>query len=129
MLAARDLKSRATRSAVLALPESPLANATADRLRRAGWRVYRATDCAGLRRLAWRVIPEVVVLPADGFDESGWLTCAKLLRASPRLRVILVGEPGGRAYARFVGAEALVSADATAEELAECVDGSVTQTA
>lgn len=129
MLAARDLASRTTRSVVLALPESALAHEAADRLRRAGWRVDRAADCAELRRIAWRAVPEVVVLPADGFDESGWLTCAKLLRASPRLRVILVGAPDGQAYARFVGAEVLVPADATAEELADCVEGTVTQTA
>ena len=128
MLAARDLANRATRSAVLALPDSPLARDTADRLRRSGWRVYRATACAGLRRLAWQVMPEVVVLQADGFDESGWLTCVKLLRASPRLRVILVGSPEGQSYARFVGAETLVPADATAEELVDCVNGAVVQT-
>jgi hypothetical protein len=79
--------------------------------------------------LAWRVIPEAVVLAADGFDESGWLTCAKLLRASPRLRVILVGGSGGQAYARFVGAETLLPSDVTAEDLADCVDGTVVQTA
>jgi DNA-binding response OmpR family regulator len=129
MLAGRDLAGRATRSVVIALPESHLATETAARLRHAGWRVYRAADCAGLRRLAWRALPEAVVLPASGFDETGWLTCAKLLRASPRLRVILVGEQDGREYARFVGAEALVPADATAEELADCVEGSVVQTA
>jgi hypothetical protein len=129
MLAARDLAGRATRTVVFGLPHSTFADEAADRLRRAGWRVYRATDCAGLRRLAWRAMPEVVVLPADGFDESGWLTCAKLLRASPRLRVILVGPAGEQAYARFVGAEALLPADATAEDLADCVDGAVMQTA
>ena len=129
MLAARDLANRASRSVVLALPDSPLAAETADRLRRSGWRVYRATDCTGLRRLAWRALPEVVVLPAEGFDESGWLTCAKLLRASPRLRVILVGARDGRDYALFVGAESLVPGDGTAEELAGCVESAVVQTA
>jgi DNA-binding response OmpR family regulator len=127
MLAARDLAGWATRTVVLAMPHSAFTDAAADRLRRAGWRVYRATDCGGLRRLAWRALPEVVVLPADGFDESGWLTCAKLLRASPRLRVILVGPAGEQAYARFVGAEALLPADATADDLADCVEGSLLQ--
>ena len=108
MLAARDLAGRATRTAVLALPESTLSAATAVRLRRSGWRVFPAATCDAVRGLVSRVTPEVVVLPADGSDESGWLTCAKLLRTSPRLRVILVGDPtaDGPGYVRFVGAEA-----------------------
>src|SRR3954469_14053416 len=129
MLAARDFAGRATRTVILGLPHSTFADDAADRLRRSGWRVYRATDCAGSRRLAWQAVPEVVVLPADGFDESGWLTCAKLLRASPRLRVILVGPAGEQAYARFVGAEALLPASATGEDLTDCVEGSVVETA
>ncbi|HEY1376451.1 MAG TPA: hypothetical protein VGF55_06635 [Gemmataceae bacterium] len=117
-----------TRSVVLALPASEPAAAAADRLRRAGWRVYRATSCADLRRLVSRVRPEAVALAADGFDESGWLTCAKLLRDEPHLRVILVGDPpaDGAEYARFVGAEALVPADVTADELADRVVGAAT---
>jgi DNA-binding response OmpR family regulator len=114
---------------VLALPHSPFADEAAGRLRRSGWRVYRATDCAGLRHLAWRAMPEVVVLPAEGFDESGWLTCVKLLRSSPRLRVILVGPAGEQAYAQFVGAEALLPADVTADDLADCIEAAVVQTA
>src|SRR4029079_2821687 len=99
------------------------------RLRRSGWRVYRATDCAGLRHLAWRAMPEIVVLPAEGVDESGWLTCVKLLRSSPRLRGILVGPAGEQAYAQFVGAEALLPADVTAADLADCIEAAVVQTA
>jgi DNA-binding response OmpR family regulator len=105
---------------VLALPESAQ---IADRLRRSGWRVYRVADCDALRRLTCHMTPDVVVLPADGADESGWLTCAKLMRAIPRLRVIVVGEPTAEAadLARFVGAEA-VSSDVTMDELADHID-------
>jgi DNA-binding response OmpR family regulator len=105
------------------LPASGLAADATDLLSQAGWRVYRASDCDGLRRLAWRALPEVVVLPALGFDESGWLTCVKLLRASPRLRVILIGTPDDQDYARFVGATALVSDHVSAVELVDLIMG------
>jgi hypothetical protein len=130
MVAARDLATSATRSVILALPESAVTAATAGRLRRKGWRVYCAATCDALRRLTCRITPEVVVLPADGSDESGWLTCAKLLREIPRLRMIVVGEPtaDGADYARFIGIEALVPDDIPAYELADYVEGSALQT-
>ena len=110
MVATRDHSDRATHSVVLALPNSAVQNAAADRLQRAGWRVYRAATIASLRRLACRLAPEVIVMSVDGSDESGWLTCAKLLRGAPRMRVIVVGETTAkeRALARFIGAEALL---------------------
>jgi DNA-binding response OmpR family regulator len=124
MKAARNLTER---SVVLALPESAVTTEAANRLRESGWRVHRASGCDSLRRLACRKSPEVVVLPADGFDESGWLTCAKLLRAAPRLRVIVVGEPTAEAsdMARFTGVEALVPADISAADLVDRVEGAV----
>ncbi|HEX4590641.1 MAG TPA: hypothetical protein VH120_11965 [Gemmataceae bacterium] len=124
MRAARNLTER---SVVLALPESAVTSEAAERLRESGWRVHRASSCDAVRRMTCRKSPEVVVLPADGFDESGWLTCAKLLRASPRLRVIMVGEPTAEAaeMARFTGVEALVPADVTATELVDRVEGAV----
>src|SRR5437016_5408891 len=117
MMAARDLVGR---SVVLALPESAVAAETAGRLRQSGWRVHRVADCESLRGLTCRMTPEVVVLPADGSDESGWLTCAKLLRAIPGLRVIVIGEQTvhGAQLARFIGAEALIPADTSAADLA-----------
>jgi hypothetical protein len=128
MLAGRDLAGRTPRAVILALPESVLLTATIDRLRRAGWRVFQAATINAVRGLARRVAPEVVVLPADGSDESGWLTCAKLLEAMPGLRVIVVSKPtaDGTEFARFIGAT-LVPGDATAEELADHVEGAALQ--
>ncbi len=127
MAAARDL---ATHSAILGLPASALIAATAARLRRKGWRVYFAATCDAVRRLTCRVTPEVIVLPADGSDESGWLTCAKLLREIPQLRMIVVGDATAdrTEYARFIGIEALVPGDATADELADHIEGAALQT-
>jgi len=121
MLATHDQTELATRTVVLALPDAALAAETAELLGEAGWRVARVAGCAELRRLCCRRMPDAVVLPADGPDESGWLTCAKLLRAAPRLRVVLVGEPTAvnRRLARFIGATAVVPADVSAAELAD----------
>jgi DNA-binding response OmpR family regulator len=124
MVAARD---NSNRNVVLALPESDVAAETAERLHGFGWRVHRVADCDALRELTCHMAPDVVVLPADGPDESGWLTCAKLMRAIPRLRVLVVGEPTGEAtqMARFIGAEAPVPADVGAAELADRVQGAI----
>jgi DNA-binding response OmpR family regulator len=128
MVAARETVNR---SVVLVLPESIVTAEAADRLRKSGWRVHRVADCNALRDLTCHMTPNVVVLPADGPDESGWLTCAKLMRAIPRLRVLVVGEPTGEAtrLARFLGAEAPVPADIGAAELADRVQGVALQTA
>jgi DNA-binding response OmpR family regulator len=129
MLAERDLMNRDGPGVVLALPDADRAAAVADRLRRRGWRVIRATTGTEARKLACRHLPDAVVLPADGPVESGWLTAAKLLRAQPRLRVVLVGERTGSAarFARFLGAT-LAPADVGAAELAARVAGAVPQT-
>jgi DNA-binding response OmpR family regulator len=112
----------------MALPESVLLTATIDRLRRAGWRVFHASTGDDVRELADDIGPEVVVLPADGSDESGWLTCAKLLEATPELGVIVVGKAAADEpdFARFIGAT-LVPGDATAEELVDHIEGAALQ--
>jgi DNA-binding response OmpR family regulator len=129
MLAAREFAERPAPGVVLALPESPLAAATAEALRRDGWRVYRAATGEDARRLTGRCRLDAAVLSADNRGESGWLTCAKLLRAQPWLRVILVGErsPDGLRFAQFVGAEELVPPSAGAAGLAARVAGAVLQ--
>ena len=84
--------------------------------------VYPVKQLDALSRLTCRMMPDVVVLPADGAD-SGWLTRAKLLRAIPRLRVIVVGELTADTadLARFVGAEAV----ATVDDLADRIEGGI----
>jgi DNA-binding NarL/FixJ family response regulator len=108
---------------VLALPDSTRTDAVAERLTARGWRVLWAATATEARRLACRHRADAVVLPVDGPDESGWLTCAKIRCARPRIRVLLVGErtPAALRFARFVGAAALVPADAGAARLAESV--------
>ncbi len=54
---------------------------------------------------------DMVILHVDLPEESGWLTCDKLMREQPTVSVILVGDdlsPRNQDLADFVGASALV---------------------
>ena len=78
--------------------------------RRQGWDVYAAHNGPEVRRLARMLQPQLVLLQADLPEESGWLTCDKLTRESPSMRVVLVAvDPTPRLadFAAFVGAAAL----------------------
>ncbi len=79
--------------------------------RRQGWDVYAAHNGPEVRRLARMLQPQLVVMQADLPEESGWLTCDKLTRELPSVRVVLVAaDPAPRhaEFAAFVGACALV---------------------
>ena len=59
-------------------------------------------------------------------DESGWLTCEKLTRELPHLRVILVSpglSPDAGRFATFVGAASLVNRHTGVRTLVEEVCG------
>jgi DNA-binding response OmpR family regulator len=116
---------RANRGVVVALPDSTLKAMLIERLRQRGWHVWRASSSCELRRLTAEHFPVAVVLAAEGRDESGWLTCAKLLRAQPRLRVILIGydDPDSECLAGFVGAAALISPEIDPSDLIAEIEG------
>ena len=100
---------------VLADPDPAYASATARSFRRLGWDVYEARLSPEVRRLARMLEADLILLGADLPGESGWLTCAKLVRERPQARVILVDDPAGPRdlhLAAFVGAKALVRRDA-----------------
>lgn len=84
----------------------------AEQLRRRGWDVYTAAAGETVR-CAIRKNPHAVVVPTDGACESGYLTAAKIRRAKPKAKVVLVGERTATAerMARFVGAEFAAEAD------------------
>lgn len=76
-----------------------------------GWEVHRADTGPEVRRLAVARKASLVVLATDLGVESGWLTCAKLTREVPGLKVIVVDdEPTAERtrFARFAGATAVV---------------------
>jgi DNA-binding response OmpR family regulator len=96
---------------VLAYVDSAHAALTCRQLRREGWEVHLTSRGTEARRLARELEPEVVVLDTDLHDESGWLTCAKLLQERPGQRVVLVtaeATPDGERFADHIGALALV---------------------
>jgi DNA-binding response OmpR family regulator len=79
--------------------------------RRVGWDVYVARTGPEARRLARMLYPDLAILDADLPEESGWLTCEKLVSEQRLLRVILVGNadaPENEDFAAFVGATGYV---------------------
>jgi DNA-binding response OmpR family regulator len=90
--------------------------------RQRGWDVHLARSGPDLRRLARAVGAAAVVLDANLRDESGWLTCDKLLRELPHVRVILVSSglsAEGCRFATFVGAAGLINRHAGIRTLVE----------
>jgi hypothetical protein len=113
---------RTTPRVVLAGPA--LTDTIAGRLRALGWNVCVAATVGEAAILARATNPTAVVLPAEADDgESGYLVCAKLRRARPRLKLVLVAEaqtPRDVRLARFVGATLATGATA-ADEVAKLV--------
>ncbi|MFO0809824.1 MAG: hypothetical protein U0746_14475 [Gemmataceae bacterium] len=120
-----DLQPRSNRRVVLALPHSPLAALATIQLRQRGWTVWPAATGDHARRLAATHFPAAVVLAADTKNESGWLTCAKLMLGQPRLRVLMVGELTAESsdLANYVGAESLLPEDIDAGDLIAEIEG------
>src|SRR5262245_48509670 len=76
------------------------------------WEVTVTAYRVRARELAARFSPAMVILDTELPDESGWLTCAKLTREQPDLRVVLVADqidPSSHAFAYEVGATSLAS--------------------
>jgi DNA-binding response OmpR family regulator len=97
---------------VLALSAGEYATAAGRCLRRLGWDVQVALSGREARRLADEGRAEVIVLSIDQPDESGWLTCEKLMREQAARQIVLVAGQAGpfdADFAAFVGAAALVS--------------------
>jgi DNA-binding response OmpR family regulator len=89
---------------------------------RLGWDVYPAHSPNEVRRLALEMAPGVVILPTQFHEESGWLTCAKLVQDRPGHKVILVGPcstPELQRYTAFVGGASLLRLDASLRSLVD----------
>jgi DNA-binding NarL/FixJ family response regulator len=68
----------------------------------------------------------MVILDTDLPDETGWLTCDKMTREQPGLKVFLVSQrrsPEQARFADFVGAAGLLWRYGGLRALAEEVDG------
>lgn len=118
------LIDRAAQPAVaLAIPDRIRSEVVGERLQAQGWRVLRAGTPVEIRRLAGRHRLDAVVLPVDSPDESGWIACAKLRCARPRVKVFLMGErtPAALRFAQFVGAAGLIPLEIGAAQLVETI--------
>jgi CheY-like chemotaxis protein len=107
---------------VLAHPHADAQAALARNFRRLGWDVYLARNGSEARRLARMLAADLVILHVDLPEESGWLTCDKLMREQPLASVILIGEDlssCNRRLADFVGARALVDGTESMAPLVE----------
>ena len=99
---------------IVAYADSAHAALSARHFRRLGWEVHLASSGPDARQLAHVLSPQVVVLDTQLPDESGWLTCAKLILANGAQRVVLVSAEVTSEEARMakaVGAAALVRRD------------------
>jgi DNA-binding response OmpR family regulator len=97
---------------ILAHADAAYAGHAARAFRRLGWDVYVTRSGPETRRLARMLNPVVVVLQADLPEESGWLTCDKLVREQPFRKVVLVGvdfSAESESFAAFIGAAGVVN--------------------
>jgi hypothetical protein len=96
---------------VVAHPNSWYATRACRALRQLGWDVCSAATGAEVRRLVRKLRPAAVILSTYLADESGWLTCSKLMRQQGGLQVFLI-EPKPTSehcrFADFVGAAGLI---------------------
>jgi DNA-binding NarL/FixJ family response regulator len=107
----------------LVLGATSLPSVAVTALQEVGWVVTMAASNVHARRLAHKGRGTVVVLHVDGPDESGLLTCAKLVREMPKVRVVLVGpdDEETERFARFAGAAAYLPAGITVETIIRAV--------
>jgi hypothetical protein len=86
----------------------------ADQFRKLGWDVCTIVRADDLAAAVLAKKPSAVVLPAETDVESGHLIAAKLKKAKPKLKVVLVGTERtleAERFAKFVGAAFAVEAD------------------
>ena len=75
------------------------------------WDVHVTASGVEAREMAWEQSPNMVILDVDLKDQSGWLTCAKLIQEHPDQHIVLVADhigPWSHKFAYYVGAATLV---------------------
>ena len=105
--------ARVSNASVLA-GTSIFATRVADHFRRQGWQIDTLDEGEDLNQAVRSLKANAVVMDISTGTESGFLTCAKLLRSQPRLQVILVGSRrriSDTKFAEFVGAKGYVCDD------------------
>jgi ActR/RegA family two-component response regulator len=107
-----DSQEAVARPCMIVAHGDPQLGATLTRaFRRQGWDVYQTRSGPETRRLTRMLEPELLVMAAtDLEEETGWLTCEKLTREMPQVKIFLVDTASkGRNenFAAFVGATGL----------------------
>jgi DNA-binding response OmpR family regulator len=100
-----------TPTLVVALTDPVAAAAVSRQARLRGWDTYQAENGTLARFFVRTFAAAALILDVTLPDESGWLTCAKLIEECPHIKVILVGDgvdPESDSLAAFVGASAFV---------------------
>jgi DNA-binding response OmpR family regulator len=111
---------------IVAHPDATYSALVSRSFRRQGWDVYAARSGPEARRLACMMQADLMVMATDLELESGWLTCEKVTRDVPHVKVVLVGDATERQnveLARFVGAVTLVDQRDSVQEIVEDVCG------
>lgn len=111
---------------LLAYADSAYASRCVRYFRRLGWEVRMAASGNDARKQIAEFHPTFFVIDADMPDESGWLTCAKILLDRPELNVaVQVRERDDEAvgFQRFLGLDRLIVREDGVEGLADLVLG------
>lgn len=93
----------------------------ADQFRKQGWDVCTIVSGDDLAGAVLAKKPSAVILPAETGTESGHLIAAKLKKAKPKLKVVLVGAERtleAERFAKFVGATFAVESDGASRVVA-----------
>jgi DNA-binding response OmpR family regulator len=121
-----DVEKKNAPKLVIGLIRGEMARGLEAHFKQIGWRVCSADSGHELRERTRGGRATAVVLPvsAEGI-ESGFLTCAKLIRVMPKTRFVLVGplSDENERLARFAGAAGYVTETATTAELIAAVTG------
>jgi CheY-like chemotaxis protein len=92
--------------------------------RRLGWEVHMVASGAEAQRLAYEIVPHLIVLDVDLPDETGWLSAAKILLLQPAHRVVLLAAdvaPHFQERAESLGVAAVVWREDGPEALASLI--------
>jgi len=93
----------------------------ADQFRKLGWDVFTVAAAADLAGAVLAKKPNAVLLPVETGAESGHLIAAKLRKAKPKLKVVLVDSnraAEAERFAKFVGAAYAAESDGAAKVVA-----------
>ncbi len=116
-----DTQRRRTGRMVMCLGDLPLSAVIQRYFQERGWKVHLAASGSEVRSLVRECGASVALLAEEPpMQESGWLTCWKLLNESPKTRVVVLGsshaERGAR-WAAAIGAVAYLRASEPASAI------------